>query len=36
MTKSTALAAPLAGKNRAVMHTHKRQLYGEALLLLEG
>jgi enoyl-CoA hydratase/carnithine racemase len=36
LPKSIALAAPLAGKNRAIMSTHKRLLYGEALLLLEG
>lgn len=36
LPKATALAAPLAGKNRAIMQTHKRLLYGEALLLLEG
>ena len=36
LPKSIALAAPLAGKNRAIMQTHKRLLYGEALLLLEG
>ena len=36
MTKSTALAAPLAGKNPAVMKAHKRLLYAETLRLLEG
>lgn len=36
MSKATALAAPLAGKNRAVMQTHKRLLYADALRQLEG
>jgi enoyl-CoA hydratase/carnithine racemase len=36
MSKSTALAASLAGKNPAVMKTHKRLLYAETLRLLEG
>jgi enoyl-CoA hydratase/carnithine racemase len=36
MSRSTALAAPLAGKNPAVMKTHKRLLYAETLRLLEG
>jgi enoyl-CoA hydratase/carnithine racemase len=34
ITKSLALAAPLAGKNRAVMQAHKRLLYAETLRLL--
>ncbi|HTO52438.1 MAG TPA: enoyl-CoA hydratase/isomerase family protein [Myxococcota bacterium] len=34
VTKSLALAAPLAGKNRAVMQAHKRLLYAETLRLL--
>ena len=34
LAKSTSIAAPLAGKNRAVMQTHKRLLYGEVLKLL--
>jgi len=36
MSKATALAAPLAGKNRGVMQTHKRLLYADALRHLEG
>jgi enoyl-CoA hydratase/carnithine racemase len=36
LSKSTALAAPLAGKNRTVMQTHKRLLYADALRQLEG
>jgi Delta3-Delta2-enoyl-CoA isomerase len=35
-SKASAIAAPLAGKNRAVMQTHKRLLYADALRLLEG
>jgi enoyl-CoA hydratase/carnithine racemase len=34
LAKAISLAAPLAGKNRAVMQTHKRLLYGDALRLL--
>jgi enoyl-CoA hydratase/carnithine racemase len=34
MSKSLALAAPLAGKNRGVMQAHKRLLYAETLRLL--
>jgi len=36
LSKATALAAPLAGKNRAIMQAHKRLLYAETLRLLEG
>ncbi len=36
LSKATALAAPLAGKNRDVMRAHKRLLYAEALRLLES
>jgi enoyl-CoA hydratase/carnithine racemase len=36
LAKAIAVAAPLAGKNRAVMATHKRLLYGETLRLLAG
>ncbi len=36
LSKATSLAAPLAGKNRAVMQAHKRLLYAETLRLLEG
>lgn len=36
LSKASALAAPLAGKNRAVMQTHKRLLYADALRLLEA
>jgi len=36
LSKATALAAPLAGKNRAIMQAHKRLLYAEPLRLLEG
>jgi len=36
LSKSTALAAPLAAKNRAVMQAHKRLIYAEALRLLEA
>ena len=36
LSKSTALAAPLAAKNRGVMQAHKRLLYAEALRLLEA
>jgi Delta3-Delta2-enoyl-CoA isomerase len=36
MSKSSALAAPLAAKNRGVMQAHKRLLYAEALRLLEA
>ena len=36
MSKATALAAPLAGKNRAVMQAHKRLLYADALRHLEA
>jgi Delta3-Delta2-enoyl-CoA isomerase len=34
ITKSLALASPLAGKNRAVMQAHKRLMYAETLRLL--
>src|SRR5262245_49117832 len=34
VAKSVSLASPLAGKNRAVMQTHKRLLYAETLRLL--
>lgn len=34
IAKAIAVAAPLAGKNRAVMQTHKRLLYAETLRLL--
>jgi enoyl-CoA hydratase/carnithine racemase len=34
LAKAISVAAPLAGKNRAVMQTHKRLLYGDALRLL--
>jgi enoyl-CoA hydratase/carnithine racemase len=34
LAKAISLAAPLAGKNRAVMQTHKRLLYADALRLL--
>ena len=36
LSKATALAAPLAGKNRAVMQAHKRLLYADALRHLEA
>ena len=36
MSKATSIAAPLAGKNRAVMQAHKRLLYADALRHLEG
>ena len=36
MSKSIAIAAPHAAKNRAVMQAHKRLLYAETLRLLEG
>ena len=36
LQKAIALAAPLAGKNRAVMKAHKRLMYAETLRLLEG
>ena len=36
LQKAIALAAPLAGKNRAVMQAHKRLMYSETLRLLEG
>ena len=36
LPKAVALAAPLAGKNRVVMQTHKRLLYGDVLKLLAG
>jgi len=36
LSKAVALAAPLAGKNRAVMQAHKRLMYAETLRLLEG
>jgi enoyl-CoA hydratase/carnithine racemase len=36
MSKAISLAAPLAGKNRSVMQTHKRLLYGDVLKLLAG
>ncbi len=36
LAKAMSIAAPLAGKNRAVMQTHKRLLYGDALRLLAG
>jgi enoyl-CoA hydratase/carnithine racemase len=36
LPKSTALAAPLAGKNRAIMQLHKRLLYADVLRLLEA
>jgi enoyl-CoA hydratase/carnithine racemase len=36
LPKAIALAAPLAGKNRVVMQTHKRLLYGDVLKLLAG
>jgi len=36
MSKSTALAMPLAGKNREVMRAHKRLLYADALRHLEA
>ncbi len=36
LAKAMSVAAPLAGKNRAVMQTHKRLLYGDALRLLAG
>jgi enoyl-CoA hydratase/carnithine racemase len=34
LAKAMSIAAPLAGKNRAVMQTHKRLLYADALRLL--
>ena len=34
LSKSLAVAAPLAGKNRGVMQAHKRLLYAETLRLL--
>lgn len=36
LPKAIALAAPLAGKNRSVMQTHRRLLYGDVLKLLAG
>jgi len=36
LPKALALAAPLAGKNRSVMQTHRRLLYGDVLKLLAG
>lgn len=36
LPKALALAAPLAGKNRAVMQVHRRLLYAETLKLLES
>jgi enoyl-CoA hydratase/carnithine racemase len=36
LQKAIARAAPLAGKNRAVMQAHKRLMYAETLRLLEG
>jgi enoyl-CoA hydratase/carnithine racemase len=36
LPKASALATPLAGKNRAIMQTHKRLLYGDVLRLLEA
>ena len=36
LQKAIALAAPLAGKNRAVMQTHKRLMYAETLRALGG
>jgi enoyl-CoA hydratase/carnithine racemase len=36
LQKAIALAAPLAGKNRAVMQAHKRLMYAETLRLLQG
>jgi enoyl-CoA hydratase/carnithine racemase len=36
LSKASSIAAPLAGKNRAVMREHKRLLYAETLRLLEG
>jgi len=36
LAKAMSIASPLAGKNRAVMQTHKRLLYGDALRLLAG
>jgi enoyl-CoA hydratase/carnithine racemase len=36
LPKSSSLAASLAGKNRVVMQTHKRLLYGDVLKLLAG
>jgi enoyl-CoA hydratase/carnithine racemase len=36
LQKAIALAAPLAGKNRAVMQAHKRLMYSETLRLLQG
>jgi enoyl-CoA hydratase/carnithine racemase len=36
LPKAIALAAPLAGKNRAVMQAHKRLMYAETLRLLTG
>ena len=36
LQKAIALAAPLAGKNRAVMQAHKRLMYAETLRLLEA
>ena len=34
IAKATSIASPLAGKNRAVMQTHKRLLYADVLRLL--
>jgi len=34
VAKAMSIASPLAGKNRAVMQTHKRLLYAETLRLL--
>ena len=34
LPKAMSIAAPLAGKNRSVMQTHKRLLYAETLRLL--
>ncbi len=36
LPKAISLAAPLAGKNRSVMQTHRRLLYGDVLKLLAG
>jgi len=36
LSKASSIASPLAGKNRAIMQTHKRLLYADALRLLEG
>jgi enoyl-CoA hydratase/carnithine racemase len=36
LPKAISVAGPLAGKNRSVMQTHRRLLYGEVLKLLVG